>query len=1159
MTPAWVILLTSHGSERGLNKTTIPIASANIDSANIIRYNTHMAKSFLVSPGRAYLVIAGEGTKIVRANGTLIDTVPEGANNVSITVDTHEIIVMDNAAKIQQLYNGNSGSSGIMTTAEGEDAGSWKIEIVSTLPEQGSAGVIYMLRTNRTGTDRYDDYIWIPEDNAYELLGRRPESTSVDLSGVAKTDVANTFTKDQRVNGTLTATSIDVTRLNCDQYATFSTADVNYLNYETASGSTMIASRVTILAALSVDANASIDLPGLDWINYGSGQYIHATYDFVPENLNVHQTARVSNVLTLGSNGAIRLDGTTNTVSISGTANGVTLNTTGVTVQASDAYLSTTGNSVVMKAKSDNRTVFSLAPANDGKYLLNVNDGATLNGSVSMPGTLTVNNLNVTGTVTGINTGGGTPSTDFTNGVTIMNILTADDIVADDVTATTLAASSSVSVDGVTVAYRSKSEGSIRIEGDIVEATRVKATVLQPTNVQGATFTAPLTIDPNGSIVVWKTGGTLAYITNGDLKGFGTAEFDSATIVDTLEVNRVSTVNVLCQSVAASRMSVLDLLTVKDLDITGTVTGLPDIGGGGSVEIPDPLNVTNLTANAAVLGAVTVNNTLTVPEGVHFTSHLAFRKREGYQQVQLEDPGDPNASIMLGVYSIECTDMTVHDLNVLGSIKGQGANVHATEVWCFKLGSDHESQSNPIEVLSPLVGNDMLVSNSLTVLHDGTGAIYSGDPVEGCIKLGMDGYHTYPSARFAVGRFTVETNHRDGISSPILAILNESASTEINGLSTSIQKFKVAIAPAYNTDATETSILGAGESGMLELTGDNAWKLGGASQFALTARVDTLKIAPPYDESGYASTSPILTLSTRGKNNSSAMVSLMGTLAHYAGSSTAVTSYYMDPSAAYYYGAESSSFGIKRPSVYINPNTHLVTDVRALYSYHTNEDTSVTSTAIPGMYSRNMLCAAALTAGTDGDTPVLSQFGVDYRGVYMQKPIRALDCTSDITGLYYKPVSSTILPNLWQELVTDDGMPLSSVSEYTLDGSLFGLLSTTVQHPVLTSSFPRTGYYGNSSWEAYGANYDICVTSVEFGFSTGANGLVLTWPSHVIWPDEPDRLPPTQFLPNMCYRFVARMEPIPAPDSLMFSSNINYKWVTLVSQTYSYPNPWATT
>jgi hypothetical protein len=206
-----------------------------------------------------------------------------------------------------------------------------------------------------------------------------------------------------------------------------------------------------------------------------------------------------------------------------------------------------------------------------------------------------------------------------------------------------------------------------------------------------------------------------------------------------------------------------------------------------------------------------------------------------------------------------------------------------------------------------------------------------------------------------------------------------------------------------------------------------------------------------------------------------------------------------------------------------------------------------------------MLCAASLTAGVRGGIPELSQFGVNAWGTYIQKPIRALDSTSDIKGLYYKP-TTTILPNLWQELVTSNGRPLSSVSEYTLDETAFRLLSNTAQHPTTTDSFPSTVSTDHEDWEAVDSEYDICVTSIEFGFSTGANGLKLTWPSNVIWPDEPDRLPPTQFQPNMCYRFVARMEPIPDPNANMFDdASIAYKWVILVSQTYSYPNPWATT
>ena len=412
----------------------------------------------------------------------------------------------------------------------------------------------------------------------------------------------------------------------------------------------------------------------------------------------------------------------------------------------------------------------------------------------------------------------------------------------------------------------------------------------------------------------------------------------------------------------------------------------------------------------------------------------------------------------------------------------------------------------------------------------------------------MDGSHTYPTARFAVGRFTVEANSNDGTTTPTptLAVLHESASTEINGLSTSIQKFKVAIAPAYRE-----------ESAMLELTGDSAWKFGESPQFALTARVDTLKIFPSYASD--SNNSPVLTLTTRYKGYSSShVISLVGSLAHYTGDSTDHTAYYMDTSAAFYYGGQSGSYGIEQPSVYINPNTYLMTEVRALYSYHTYGYSSGTPTAIPGMYVGNMLCATALTAGRGGVLE-LSQFGVNAHGTYIKKPLKALDSTSDITGLYYKPVTNTILPNLWQELVTSNGRPLSSVSEYTLDENIFGLLVGTAQHPTTTSPFPSTVPYDNSAWEVKDGEFNICVSSVEFGFSTGANGLTLTWPSQVIWPDEPDGLPPTQFQPNMCYRFVARLEPVPDPNSNMFISAITYKWVTLVSQTYSYPNPWATT
>lgn len=641
-----------------------------------------MAKSFLVSPGRAYLVIAGEGTKIVRANGTLIDTVPEGANNVSITVDTHEIIVMDNAAKIQQLYNGNSGSSGIMTAAEGDEAGSWKIEIVSTLPEQGTAGIIYMVRTSRSGTDRYDDYIWIPGDNAYELLGRRPESTSIDLSNVAKLDAANTFTKDQRVNGTLTATNIDVARLSCDQQADIGTADISYLNYDTAGGSSMTASHVTILTSLSVGANASVELPGVSWRKGTNGDYIDVTRKPFVDTVEIRDTAKVSNVLTLGS-GDIELDGRYGTFKIKNAVSSVNMEPSCIQVLAPDATLALKGAEVTMQARSDSRTVFSVTQNGEGKFILNASDGAALGGTVSIPGTLNVKNLNVTGTVTGINAGGGTtPTVDFSNGVTIMQILTADDVVADTVAATTLSAGSSLSVSSEAVIYR-HTDGAIYVHGDIVNATQVVATTFIPTNIQGATFTGPLVMTKDNALQVWNQG-KMAEIRNGNITGFYYAQIDHCTVTHALSAD----------SAKISRASITDTLVVKDLIVTGTTAGIPtggtgegSTGGGGGVS-PD--------LGGGVISELSVVDTLTA-------GRLAI-----------------NNSTVGGAASIEVKALYDNG-NKVDNIDncllvGHNYGMCATGMFCFMLGADAENTDwTPISVVSPLVAEGVSIADTLTV------------------------------------------------------------------------------------------------------------------------------------------------------------------------------------------------------------------------------------------------------------------------------------------------------------------------------------------------------------------------------------------------------------------------------------------------------------
>lgn len=675
-----------------------------------------MAKSFLVSPGRAYLVIAEEGTKIVRANGTLIDTVPEGANAVSITVDTHEIIVMDNAAKIQQLYNGNSGNNGVVLAADGEDAGTWKIEIVndlSELPAQGSVGIIYMVRTNRTGSDRYDDYIWVPEDNAYELLGRFPASSSVDLSNVAKTNAENTFTGNQRVNGTLTARDISVMRsLYCEQKATIGTAAVNDLAYDTASGSIMTVSHVTILTSLRVAPQATIDLPGVTWGTGPDGDYIYVTRKPFVETVEIIDTAKVSNVLTLGA-GSIRLDGSNRVINVINDASGVRIEPSCVQVLSSDATLMLKGDEISMQSSTENRTLFSFTQDADEKLVLTANAGIILNGTVSMPDTLTVKNLNVTGTVTGITTGG-TPTVDFSNGVTIMQTLTADDVVADTVTASTLSADSGVSVDSESVIYRNSSDGAMYIQGDVVNATRVVASTILPLNIQGATFVGSLVMTKDNALQVWKSGG-VAEIRNGNLTGFSYAQIGQCSIMQ----------NLVMDTSQARSVTISDTLVVKDLVVTGIATGIQGSGGDTPSVVDGDLWVSGAVTAMSVL-AHSVGITDTTGELSATVEEVAWVNSSGRMTLSTDSLEmlnvDATAGVRLDVISKAVgTSRTVQNV-LLSGVHDEDSHrsvVAMLRVPSLQLGPTSPDQDDPTTFMLALYDDKLstmcCLGNSLSV------------------------------------------------------------------------------------------------------------------------------------------------------------------------------------------------------------------------------------------------------------------------------------------------------------------------------------------------------------------------------------------------------------------------------------------------------------
>lgn len=922
-----------------------------------------MAKSFLVSPGRAYLVIAAAGTRVLRANGTLIDTVPDASNSVSITVDTHEIIVMDNAAKIQQLYNGNSGSNGVMTADAGDTEGTWKIEIVSALPEEGSPGVIYMVRTTRTGTDRYDDYIWIPEDRAYELLGRRPESSSVDLTNVAKTNEENTFTKGQRITGTLYATKVTTPSLECTDWANFSSLDADIASIANLSTVTnALVNRITIQQALHMDEDADVMLPGVSWRRTSTEHYVQMSIPLYAKTVRADESLTVSNMFTLAS-GAVRI--TADGFALQKGDKSITVSDTGIRLNNPAAVLdrpvfsvtdlgevstsfvqamTVTSSTLVVDTVSVTRELSM--PANAS---VTMSCPVVLGGNASVLDTLTVNNLDILGSVTGIEIGGGgSQSNIFESGVSVIGGLTAD----------------AVSVVGSLIADAAYLDHGVVLNDLSVGGTlRIK--------------------DTNG--YVGKTSEGIAEVGVGRVYASEVVALNGVGIATGEGESRTEVAFELDMSASDARTFVPCLLTAKN-----------NGSSKGALFATERVMATELEAKKVVVIS---------------------------DQVALRQEDDSGGLRVTGWnYSTGTVDYTGGKLyvrNVYTSfINGLSPNstsetstptVRASTVWCLNLGSDYDSQTRYVSLISPLAADEVSIMNSL--------------------KVGIGHSGSVPA---------LDISHMEGYPASHIVTLNGAV---------------------INVKALAAS---------------------GRSDF--NARATSLGLSIKYGDSARM----------------------------FVGTDTEHT---------------------KLDGLYINPSDN---------TYSGPGDTFV-----PTLLVRGMTTAEAAILGNHNGAE--ASFAANQTGVYLDKPARSYH-GKDITASYYN-AAETPLAGHWNELFPSQGTAMADVTTLDLSTSTFGLnISSELLRPNNVVPYP-------------GNDRDIIVSSVEFGFTTGPNGLTVTWPTDAVWPDEPDRIPPTQFEPNMCYRFVCRLEPVsnPATPAYQGAQLVTFKYVRLLSQTYSYPSPWATT
>ena len=113
-------------------------------------------------------------------------------NNVTLTISGKKVNISV-PTKVSQLSNDNAYQTSAeviaaINTALGNFVGI-KFEIISTLPSTGADGTFYLKPNNGSGTNIYDEYIYV--NSKWEMIG----TTQVDLSGyLKKTDITTITT-----------------------------------------------------------------------------------------------------------------------------------------------------------------------------------------------------------------------------------------------------------------------------------------------------------------------------------------------------------------------------------------------------------------------------------------------------------------------------------------------------------------------------------------------------------------------------------------------------------------------------------------------------------------------------------------------------------------------------------------------------------------------------------------------------------------------------------------------------------------------------------------------------------------------------------------------------------------------------------------------------
>jgi hypothetical protein len=194
--------IVTDGDGRWVKKSDLTKASASADG---LMSKEDFSKLAGIEAGAEENVI-----ETVKVNGTALTPDANKAVDVSVPIlgvskngtaltpdSTTKVVDVTVPTKVSDLSNdsGFQTASDVSTAISTAVAGitQFNYEVVQTLPASGTKGTIYLVSNSGTGTNIYDEYIWLAGDPAghFELLG----TTEMDLSGYVQatemTTIAN--------------------------------------------------------------------------------------------------------------------------------------------------------------------------------------------------------------------------------------------------------------------------------------------------------------------------------------------------------------------------------------------------------------------------------------------------------------------------------------------------------------------------------------------------------------------------------------------------------------------------------------------------------------------------------------------------------------------------------------------------------------------------------------------------------------------------------------------------------------------------------------------------------------------------------------------------------------------------------------------------------